>query len=297
MPARLNVQASPASKSDPWADVSALALRVREHIVRMSGDGGCFIGASLSCADLVAFLYTNVLRVSPDRLADPDRDVMLLSKGHDVPALYATLAELGYFDAARLKNHLRTNDAIYWHPNREVPGVEFHSGSLGHLLSVGIGIAIDAKLRGSNARVFVLLGDGELDEGSVWEALLVAQAHKLDNLVAIVDRNEFQANIRTEELIPLEPLEDKFRAFGAEAITVDGHSFPELAGGFARLPRKSGKPTAIVARTVRGRGLPSIEARADRWFVNFTAAEIEMLLQELHGEARATLTSETLTVR
>jgi transketolase len=156
---------------------------------------------------------------------------------------------------------------------------------------------MDMKLRGSDNRVFVVLGDGELDEGSVWEGLLVASAHKLDNLVCIVDRNEFQANIRTEELTPLEPLEDKFRAFGLNTRTVDGHSFASLAVGFDGLPFEHGRPSALIARTVRGKGLPSIERRADRWFVNFSAAEVAMLLKELHGEASATLTSETLMVR
>jgi transketolase len=274
-----------------------LALRVREHIIRMSTDGGCFIGASLSCADLLVHLYTKVLRISPSTLNDPDRDVLLLSKGHDVPALYGTLAELGFIEKARLANHLKTSDTIYWHPNRNVPGIEFHSGSLGHLLSVATGIALDAKMRKSPARVFVILGDGECDEGSVWEALLVASAKKLDNLVVIVDRNEFQANIQTEELIPLEPLDAKLRAFGCAVRTVDGHDFTQMGEAFATLPYESAKPTAVVARTVRGRGLPSIERRADRWFVNFTHAEVEMLLKELHGTAAATLTSETLMVR
>jgi transketolase len=275
----------------------ALALRVREHILRMATDGGCFIGASLSCADLIVHLYTRVLRISPDTVKDPTRDYFFLSKGHDVPALYGTLAELGFIDKSRLQNHLKTSDRIYWHPNRAVPGVEFHSGSLGHLLSVAIGVALDIKLRGANNRVFVVLGDGELDEGSIWEGCLVAQAHKLDNLIAIVDRNEFQANIRTEELVPLEPIDAKFRAFGWMVDTVDGHSFSAMEAAFSRLPIESNKPTAIVARTVRGKGLPSIEQRADRWFVNFTHAEIEMLLQELHGHAAAELTSETLMVR
>jgi transketolase len=283
--------------ASPHTDLEALALRVREHVVRMATGGGCFLGASLSCADLLVYLYTHVLRVSPSSLADRDRDVFLLSKGHDVPALYGTLAELGFFPKERLANHLSTNDAIYWHPNRAIPGVEFHSGSLGHLLSVGAGIALEAKLRGSPARVFVILGDGELDEGSVWEALLVASAKRLDNLVAIVDRNEIQANVRTEELVPLEPLQAKFEAFGASARTVDGHDFGQLAGAFASLPYAAGRPTAIVARTVRNKGLPSIEGRTDRWFVDLTPAEVEALLHELRGGTRATLTSETKTVR
>jgi transketolase len=156
---------------------------------------------------------------------------------------------------------------------------------------------MDIKLRGGDNRVFVVVGDGELNEGSIWEGCLVAQAHKLDNLVLIVDRNEFQANVATEDLIPLEPLDAKFRAFGWSAMTVDGHNFSALDRAYQKLPVEPGHPTAIIARTVRGKGLPSIERRADRWFVDFTAAEIEALKKELHGEARAELTSETLMVR
>jgi transketolase len=274
-----------------------LALRVREHIVRMAGGGGCFIGASLSCADLLVYLYARVLRVSPTTLRDPDRDYLLLSKGHDVPALYGTLAELGFFPVPRLGHHLDTGDSIYWHPNRDVPGVEFHSGSLGHLPSVGVGIALDVKMCAGKSRVFVVVGDGELNEGSVWEALLVASAKRLDNLVFVIDRNEFQANVRTEELIPLEPLEAKLRAFGAEAISVDGHDFEELRAAFSMLPRVLDRPTAIVARTVRGKGISSLERRADRWFVSLTPTEVESLLAELRGGASAVLTSETQVVR
>ncbi|HWF44847.1 MAG TPA: 1-deoxy-D-xylulose-5-phosphate synthase N-terminal domain-containing protein [Candidatus Kapabacteria bacterium] len=278
-------------------ELNALALRVREHIIRMSTDGGCFIGASLSCADLLVYLYSQVLDITPDRTRDPNRDYLLLSKGHDVPALYGTLAELGYFPKERLQNHLKTNDHIYWHPNRNIPGVEFHSGSLGHLLSVAIGIAMDIKLRKTNNRVFVILGDGELNEGTIWEGMLTAAAHKLDNLIAVVDRNEFQANIRTEDLIPLEPLVPKFEAMGWNASRTNGHDFMALGEIFSTVQRGTGKPTVIVADTVRGKGLPSIERRADRWFVNFSHDEVRMLLDELHGEHSAELTSETLMVR
>ena len=274
------------------ADHAALertAYRVREHVIRMASGGGCFIGASLSCADLLVYLYAEVLAISPERLGDPARDYLLLSKGHDVPALYGTLAELGYIPRERLQNHLSIHDSLYWHPNRDVPGVEFHSGSLGHLLSVGVGIAMDAKLRGGPNRVFVVLGDGELDEGSIWEALLVASAHGLDNLVCVVDRNGFQANARTEEILPLEPLTPKFEAFGARVRRVPGHSFAALSDAFAHLPFEEGKPTVVIADTVRGKGLPSIEARADRWFANFTVREVEDLLRELAGESPASL--------
>jgi transketolase len=274
-----------------------MALRVREHIVRMATDGGCFIGASLSCADLLVHLYAKVLRVTPQTLDDPDRDYLFLSKGHDVPALYATLAECGFIEPARLGSHLRLEDCLYWHPNRGVPGVEFHSGSLGHLLSVGLGVALDVKLRGGPARVFVVLGDGELDEGSVWEACLVAAAHRLDNLVAVVDRNRFQANARTEELIPLEPLRAKFEAFGWTTVGADGHDWDDLDLAFAELPRRPGRPTVVLARTVRGKGIPSLEARVDRWFANFTAAEVAALLGELRGGAACELVTAGVVVR
>lgn len=291
---------APAGTRRELEQLPALALAVREHIVRLATAGGCFIGASLSCADLLVHLYTRVLRLSRETLADPGRDYLFLSKGHDVPALYGTLAELGFIPRERLANHLRTSDSIYWHPNRAVPGVEFHSGSLGHLLSVAIGVALDCRMRGGANRVYVVLGDGELDEGSVWEACLVAAAFRLDNLVAIVDRNEFQANVRTEQLIPLEPIPAKFEAFGWSCRTADGHSFAELEAALAPLrdaPYAPGKPSVLVARTVRGKGLPSIEARADRWFANFTAEEIDGLLAELHGGPSRDLTSEGMVVR
>jgi transketolase len=274
-----------------------LALRVREHCLRLTAGGGCFIGASLSCADILVHLYSRVLNIAPDGLEDPGRDYLLLSKGHDVPALYATLAELGFFPVERLGHHLKTTDSIYWHPNRSVPGVEFHSGSLGHLLAVGIGIALDIRMRGGTNRVFVVLGDGELDEGSIWEACLVAAAQRLDNLVAVVDRNGLQANCRTEELVPLEPLPAKFQAFGWSCRTVDGHSFEALDEAFARLPAAPGRPTAVVARTVRGKGVPSLEDRADRWFASFTEPEIDALVRELHGGRPAALVSERKVVR
>ena len=274
-----------------------MALRVREHIIRLSTDGGCFTGASLSCADLIVTLYTLFLNIGPHNFDAPDRDYLFLSKGHDVPALYGTFVELGWLAPERLGNHLKTNDSIYWHPNRNVPGIEFHSGSLGHLPSVALGVALDCKLRGLNNRIVVITGDGELDEGTVWEALLVASAKKLDNLLFIVDRNQFQANIRTEELIPLEPLAPKFEAFGCAVQRVDGHDFAALEGALGNVSFSGGRPSVIIADTVRGRGLPSIQERADRWFCNFTHEEVAALLDELHGQRQATIASEALIVR
>jgi len=278
-------------------ELDAIALRVREHILRMSTDGGCFTGASLSCADLLVYLYARFLNVTPDTVDDPNRDYLLLSKGHDVPALYGVFAELGYIEPMRLQRHLSVDDHLYWHPNTRIRGVEFHSGSLGHLLSVGIGIAFDIKRRKGNNRVVVVLGDGELNEGSIWEAMLVAKALKLNNLIAIVDRNGFQANVRTEDLIPLEPIADKVTSFGWNVLAVDGHDFQAMETLFSSWTPSAESPTAIIASTQRGKGVPSIANRADRWFCNFTHDEVRDLLQELHGNASAQLQSEPLIVR
>jgi transketolase len=278
-------------------ELERLALLVREHAIRLSAGGGCFLGASLSCADLLVFLYKRVLQISPERPSDAGRDYLFLSKGHDVPALYGTLAELGFIDRALLRHHLSTAADIYWHPNRAVPGVEFHSGSLGHLLSVAMGVALDLKLARRDSRAYVVLGDGELNEGSIWEGFLVASALDLDNLVVVVDRNGFQANMATEDLVPLEPLADKLRAFGFSVDTVDGHDFQDLERVFRSGVDHRGRPRAVIAKTVRGRGLPSIENRIDRWFCKFDDREVEQLLHELRGGRRAALTSEGLVVR
>jgi len=270
-------------KLNASAELEAIVARVRENIIRMSRHGGCFLGASMSCADLLTYLYGRVLRIDPRRVQDRDRDYLLLSKGHASAALYAVLAEFGFLSDGRLDNHLRLHDSLYWHPNSSIRGVEFHSGSLGHLLSVGIGIALDIKLRRGPSRVFVILGDGELNEGSVWEATLVASAKGLDNLIAIVDRNGFQANARTEDLIPLEPLAGKFESFGWACEEIDGHSFDEMDRVLGVLPVAHGKPNAIVARTVRGKGLPSMENREDRWFVASSEEEAASMIEELYG--------------
>jgi len=278
-------------------ELENIAFKVRQHIIRMSTDGGCFVGASLSATDLIVYLYTSFLNINKDNLDDPDRDYLFLSKGHDVPALYGTFAEIGLMDPERLKNHLSVNDNIYWHPNTKIPGIEFHSGSLGHLPSVALGVALDIKMRGGKNKVVCILGDGELNEGTCWEAVLVANAYKLDNLIFVVDRNQFQANMATEDLIPLEPLHDKFTAFGAAVKRIDGHSFDALRDAFSAYPFQEGKLNVVIADTVRGKGLPSISARADRWFCNFTHEEVESLLKELGGDQTTELTSETLVVR
>ena len=278
-------------------DLESIALRVREHIIRMSTDGGCFVGASLSVTDLMVYLYNDFLNIYKENLNEPKRDYLFLSKGHDVPALYGTLAEMGILDHYRLENHLSISDDIYWHPNTKIPGIEFHSGSLGHLPSVALGVALDCKIRDTENLIVCIMGDGELNEGSCWEAVMVANAYKLDNLIFVIDCNKFQANMATEDLIPLEPLIDKFKAFGASVVRIDGHNFQDLENAFTRTLTKKGKLNVIIADTIRGKGLPSIEARADRWFCNFSEQEVQQLLEELHGEHEAMIESEVMVVR
>lgn len=269
-------------KKEQLSQLKQMALNVREHCVRMSVSGGAFTGSALSCTDVMVYLYRQFLSCDP---GDPGRDYCFLSKGHAVPALYGTLAEMGVFPKERLSAHLSTSDDIYWHPNKNIPGVEFLSGSLGHLLPVATGVALDCKLRGQGNRVAVILGDGELNEGSNWEACLLASAYKLDNLIIIIDRNRFQANKKTEELVPLEPLEAKFRAFGLAPETISGHDFEQLDELFFRIPFEHHCPNVVIAETVRGKGIPSIESRADRWFCNFTDDEVELLVKELYDTA------------
>jgi transketolase len=251
----------------------------------MAAGGGCFVGAALSCVDVLAYLYATFLNVDKHNLDHPSRDYLFLSKGHAVPALYATLVEADILERARLDHHLQISDSIYWHPNRSIPGIEFHSGSLGHLLPVAVGVALDCKLRGGANKVVTITGDGELDEGSNWEAMLIAAAYHLDNLIIVVDRNQFQANMRTEDLIPLEPLEQRFEAFGCQAVRVNGHDFAELHRVFAHIPFARGKPSVVIADTVRGHGLPSIEDRVDAWFVTLDPSEVAGLLDELRSNS------------
>lgn len=258
------------------------AYQVRRQILYMAARGGCYVGAAFSCVELLVYLYSSFLRISPSLLDNPGRDYFFLSKGHAVPALYGTLREVGLLEKGALTHYLKPGSKLYWHPNRELPGVESYSGSLGHGLPLAVGAALDCKLHGSKSRVVVLTGDGELNEGSNWEACLVAKAYQLDNLMIIVDRNRIQANERTEALLPLEPLVEKFSAFGCAVVRASGHSFPALEDVFSRFPLETGKASVIVADTVRGKGLPHLEDRVEGWFLNLDREKADQLRQELY---------------
>ncbi len=259
------------------------ALRVRKHVLTLASTGGCFLGSAFSCADIIVYLYSEFLNINKDNLRDPDRDYFFLSKGHGVSVLLAMFVELGFLTSQRLKNHLKTHDVLYWHPNARIPGIEFHSGSLGHLLSVAAGVAYDIKAGNGRNRVVVMVGDGELNEGSIWESCLIAAAYKLDNLILVVDRNRLQANAGTEELIPMEPLRDKFLSFGMSVRHVEGHNFDALRNIFSLTPFEQQKPSVVIADTIRGKGLPGMENCIDRWFCTLTGEEAARLAEELYA--------------
>jgi len=217
------------------------------------------LGSCLSIADILACLYWRVLRVDPRNPSLPDRDRLILSKGHAAAILYATLAERGFFPAEELESYCQHGSRLTGHVTSGVPGVELSSGSLGHGLPVGCGMALAAKREGLPFRTFVLLSDGELDEGSNWESFLFAPQHGLDNLIAIVDYNKIQSFGRTEDVLDLEPLADKLRAFRWAVREVDGHDCQQLADAFDALPFETGRPSIIIAHTIKGKGVSFME--------------------------------------
>jgi transketolase len=263
------------------AELEDLAASVRRTVVTMVDRAGLgHIGGDLSVTDILVTLFGAVLDVDP---ADPtrfDRDRFILSKGHCAGALYATLAHRGFFERTELETFMAPLSALNGHPNRtKVPGVETNTGPLGHGFPVGVGCALAAKLRGLDYRTFVVLGDGELQEGSNWEAAMTAAHYDLDNLTAIVDRNRLQQGASTADTKELEPLPDKWAAFGFEVRIVDGHDYTELLEAFA--PAKQGKPVAVIANTIKGKGVSFMENRVE-WHHKVPSAEqVELAIEEL----------------
>jgi transketolase len=257
------------------------ANRIRRSVVEMIGRAGLgHIGGDLSTTDILATLFFAVLRVDPAMPAAPDRDRFILSKGHCAAALYSTLALRGFLPVEALSTFMRPLSALNGHPNRrKVPGVEANTGPLGHGLPIGVGSAIAAKLARTAWRTFVVLGDGELQEGSNWEAAMCAGHRRLDNLTAIVDRNRLQQGARTEETNRLEPLAERWRAFGWETVECDGHDHAALYDTFAT--PSDGRPRCVIARTIKGKGVSFIEDRVE-WHHKVPSREqIELALKEL----------------
>jgi transketolase len=217
------------------------------------------VGTSLSIVDLLTVLYWRILRVDPTRPEWPDRDRFILSKGHGCAAVYVTLAKRGFFPEKWLETYCENGSRFTGHISHDVPGVEVSTGSLGHGLCVGCGMALAGKRDNRPYRIFVLLSDGECDEGSTWEAALFAPHHKLDNLIAIVDYNKIQNFGNVKEILDLEPLADKWRTFGWEVREIDGHDFTQIERELLSVPFKSGRPSCIVAHTIKGKGVSFME--------------------------------------
>jgi len=238
-----------------------LARRVRIHVLYMTSRGGSsHVGAALSIADILAVLYGGVMRHNSARPRWSERDRFILSKGHAGAAVYATLAEVGYFPVELLGQHYQDGSLLSGHVSHKgIPGVELSTGSLGHGLGVGVGMAKAFKLGGHSPRVFVLLSDGECDEGTVWEAALFAQHHQLDNLVAIVDYNKIQSLAPVAETLALEPFRQKWESFNWSVIEVDGHDHGALQAKLSRIPMQPGKPTVLIAHTTKGKGVSFME--------------------------------------
>jgi transketolase len=263
------------------------AVRLRRAMLQLIFNAGAgHTGGGLSCLDILNVLYNRVLRVSPQTLGNPLRDRYVQSKGHCVEALYAVLADRGFFPTSDLDTVCRYQSRYVGHPTRHIPGIEMNTGALGHGLPICIGMALAAKMDAAPYRVFTLLGDGELAEGSNWEAALAAAHYRLDNLVAILDHNTLQITGHTRDVMRTEPVDDKWRAFGWTVRIVDGHNYAELTAALSQ-PAEPGKPTFIIANTVKGKGVSYMENVAQWHHGVPSEAELRLALAELDtAEAR-----------
>ena len=251
-------------------------ISCKKNVLKMAKNGGCFIGSAFSCIDVIAYLYNNIFDITKIKEKQDDRDILILSKGHAVSGLYAVLAEVNIISKDRLDNYLTNNDDLYWHPNPNVSGIEFHSGSMGHGLAIGIGMAFASRLKKINNKIIVVVGDGELNEGSIWESVLIANAYNLKNLIVIIDRNRRQANLQTEELIPLDSIKDKFSSFGWITHSCDGHNLREISSQLEQIfTDSSEKPKVLIANSIRGKGIPLIEDNPKYWFGDFDKTELD----------------------
>ncbi|MDD5509960.1 MAG: transketolase [Dehalococcoidales bacterium] len=264
-------------------DMKTVAKRLRRHIISMIGEAGSgHPGGSLSAVEIVTALYFRVLRHKPLDPCWPDRDRFVLSKGHAAPLLYATLAECGYFPVEELLTLRKLESRLQGHTDcRLIPGVEMTAGALGQGLSFAVGVALAGRLDSKDYRVYVLVGDGECDEGQVWEAAMAAAHFKTDNLVAIVDNNGLQLDGWNRDIMNLAPFVEKWRAFGWHTVSVDGHDLAGLDAAFEQVRSVKGQPSVIIARTVKGKGVSFMENQVDFHGKAPNAAEVAMALKEL----------------
>jgi len=265
------------------AELQEITKRVRRNIVQMIGEAKSgHPGGSLSAVEILTTLYFDVMRHDPSRPDWPDRDRFILSKGHAAPVLYCMLEETGYTPPGQL-NTLRKLGSIYQgHPDRRfIPALEASTGSLGVGPSVGLGMALAARLNGSPSRTYVLVGDGESQEGQIWEAAMFGSYNQVDNIVVIVDYNKIQLDGFVKDILNLEPLAEKWRSFGWHTLEINGHDIPALQAAFAEAAAVKGKPTAIVAHTIKGKGVSFMENNPKFHGMAPTPAEMQLALQEL----------------
>ncbi|MCI6013076.1 MAG: transketolase [Firmicutes bacterium] len=263
-----------------------IAARVRADIVKaVHSAGSGHPGGSLSAADIVTALYFREMHIDP---ADPDRkgrDKFVLSKGHAAPVQYAALAERGYFPKEELLTLRKLGSRLQGHPNRDkVPGIEMSTGSLGQGFSVCVGMALANRLDGDPGRIYTLIGDGELQEGLIWEAAMAAGHYKLDNLCAIIDWNGLQIDGKNDDVMTVKPIDEKFRAFGFHVLVIDGHNFEEIFAAFDAARACKGRPTAIIAKTHKGHGVSFMEDQAGWHGKAPDDEQTEQALKELGGE-------------
>jgi transketolase len=266
-------------------DYNKISNNIRKDVVEMIFNSKTsHLGSSLSCVDILTVLYFEILKINPQKPLMENRDRFILSKGHAVAALYATLAERGFFEKKLLKEYCTNGSKLPGHVSYGyIPGIEISTGSLGHGLSIANGIALAGKKDKKKYRVFVLLSDGECDEGSTWEAILFAGHHKLNNLVAIIDYNKWQALGKTNEILNLEPFAEKWRDFGWSVKEVNGHNFQEIYNALIKIPFEKNKPSVLIAHTIKAKGLPSLENKLESHYRPPTEQEYKEFINKVNN--------------
>jgi len=270
------------------------STQIRKMLLKMIYNAGMgHTGGSLSSTDILTTLYYGIMNIDPDNPEWKKRDRFILSKGHSIEAYYCILADKGFIPKEELKTFCQYKTRLIGHPNNKVPGIEMNTGALGHGLSIASGMANAARMDGKSYKVFALMGDGEQAEGSIWEAAMTAAHYQLDNLVAIIDRNRLQITDDTEKVMSLEPLADKWQAFGWEVRVIDGHNHEQLLNTFNQIPFENKKPSLIIARTVKGKGVSFME-NGPEWHHGVPDEEqLKQALEELSQEAPAETGDDT----
>lgn len=272
-------------------NLKALSYKLRKDVIDMIIEGkGGHIGGDMSVIDILVQLYFKEMNIGPDRMDDPNRDRFVMSKGHSVEALYAVLAEKGFFPIETvIKEFSKFGSKFIGHPNNKLPGIEMNSGSLGHGLPVCVGMALAGKMNKQDYRVYTVMGDGELAEGSVWEAAMAAHQYKLDNLCAIIDRNRLQISGCTEDVMAHDSQEERWSSFGWHVISINGNDFDELEAAFAEARTVKDVPTVIIANTVKGCGSPVMENKANWHHKVPNAEEYAQIMKDLDARKEVAL--------